>query len=139
MPITREYPNSILLTACVRIYTLSDKSGNIFYVGATSQQIEARLKQHLDTARLYGSTAKSLKIREINFQVIATIVDMVYVAGPWSMTPVSKAAPIEQTWIEHYRSLGYVLTNAPARNKYPAPTKDFINKKISHESCSPQP
>lgn len=37
--------------AYAKIYTLSDQSGNVFYVGCTVREVHERLSQHIQEAK----------------------------------------------------------------------------------------
>lgn len=105
--------------ATITIYTLSDKEGNIFYVGYTTQTIEKRLAQHLADARLKynGGKKKNDRIALLNFEIVATVIDMANFKDEHWDRLLRKARKLEKEWIQKFQSLGHDLTNG--RNKKP--------------------
>lgn len=108
--------------AYAKIYTISDVNGNVFYVGCTTNSIEARLAGHISEARntntynkLYSSKSpKSVRIRELDFKIVITIVHMQWVTSFASMSALKKMARTEKEWIKKYMDLGYSLCNREA-------------------------
>jgi hypothetical protein len=106
------YPFSRFCGAYSKIYTLSDKNGNVFYVGCTVRNAEIRFKQHINEAKAgYLKSRKLKRIQELNYEVVMTIVDMFWITGYDHMDLVHRSQRKELEWINKYRELGYELTN----------------------------
>lgn len=122
-----------LVCAYVRIYTLSDKDGNVFYVGYTTQNIEKRLGAHLAEAKygpVSGNKRKNAHIAKLNFQVAATIVDMVLFSGSSWDHIAKKGRKLEKEWIIKYKALGYDLLNRHSITDIPP---DTVGKVVSSQ------
>lgn len=125
---------STFVGAFAKIYILSDSSGNVFYVGCTTQRIEQRVKQHIAEAKYcYPNTNKKKGkiIRDCGYNVIATIVHLFWVTANKTKNLRYCTKHIEKDWIEKYRLLGYELTNRSISDKKskarPQP-KEFIGQ-----------
>ena len=111
---------STFFGAFAKIYTLSDENGIVFYVGCTVRELGERLKSHLSEAnsnRPYANKIKNEKIRSLDFQVVITEVDRMWVTGIKPQWAISKATDLEHEWIWHFRGLGYKLANRIPRPK----------------------
>lgn len=101
-----------LVATYAKIYTLSDSLGNVFYVGCTIHNIRQRVSQHLSEAKAGKLlNKKNLKIRSLDFKIVATIIDMKYVTGNKMKNMRRHTSTWEREWILKYRALGYDLTN----------------------------
>lgn len=124
-----------VFVGCAKIYTLSDLKGNVFYVGSTSHSLEKRLSAHLAEARLNkrcGNKKKNEKIRSLNFQIEAKVIDIKYVAGSKQAAARGKSNDLEGEWIKKYVELGYDLCNKirMTYNFVTACQKPFIGQTI---------
>lgn len=138
-----EYEICPLYTACIKVYSLADKKGNVFYVGYTSKSLEYRLSQHVNGSRPYQIeiekpghlkiSAKAEHIRKLNFKVVATVIDIAWVASQHGYVIPSIGRRLEKKWIQKYLDLGYALTNREIKTYNKALTKeaDFIGKTIT--------
>lgn len=100
--------------AFAKVYTLSDESGNIFYVGCTTSNIQLRTAQHLSEARTnarYGNKKKNDLIKSLNFKIVVKIVDMLWVTARKSSDTIRQTTELENSWIVKFHSLGYDLCN----------------------------
>lgn len=100
--------------AFAKIYTLSDKDGNVFYVGCTTKSITLRLAQHISEAKCnksYANSKKNAAIRDIDYCVVAQIVDMRWVTGNKSNMLTKGARDLEKNWILKFHGMGYDLCN----------------------------
>jgi hypothetical protein len=95
----------------VRIYTLSDKAGDVFYVGCTTKPINERLISHINEARVSSvGSKKNEKIAELGYEVLATLVEIRDIeVDQWGSS--REKTELEYLWINKYRALGYSLTN----------------------------
>lgn len=97
-----------------KVYSLSDRNGNVFYVGCTVMPMEKRLLQHISEAkanRKHSNRAKNKIISDSNFEITATILDIKYVTGRYARNAQRQLCNTEKSWIEKYVSLGYDLCN----------------------------
>jgi hypothetical protein len=133
--------------AYAKIYTLSDFSGNVFYVGCTVNPIDLRLQSHLNgarslnpnTSKYSSNSSKSIKIREMEFNVAITIVDMKWVTSEFDgADAIKKAFELEKEWIKKYIDLGYSLCNREARSrKEKEAIPEFVGQTlISNSQCN---
>lgn len=104
------------IDAVGKIYTLSDRDGNVFYVGCTILSIEYRLQCHISQAmskklRLQVNTKKIQRIRDLNFDIVATIVEIVKIDGSKVPSPKKYLKPFELKWIKKYLNDGCDLCN----------------------------
>jgi hypothetical protein len=109
-----DFPHCEFYGAYAKIYTLSDESGNVFYVGVTTMRLETRLANHISVAKnnkSYGNKRKDAHIRKLNYRITATIVDMIWVTAGVKKDLVHKADNLEKEWIDKYLALGYKLFN----------------------------
>jgi hypothetical protein len=136
-----KYSVSKFFGAYAKIYTLSTTDGNIFYVGCTIQDLSTRFYAHLQEAKensKYTNQRKGEKIRQADFKVTATIVDLIWVTGECSRSALSRARVREREWISKYRDLGYELTNGRARVNVSAPkcSAPYIGQALTSEQNS---
>lgn len=136
-----EYPYCEFYGAYAKIYTLSDESGNVFYVGSTVKRLEIRLAQHISNAKCnkkYGNKRKDELIRNLDYKITATIVDMLWVTAQREKDLKHMADKLERQWIQKYASLGYDLCNGrfviTKKNSDSEP--EFIGKSIKVDSAS---
>lgn len=111
-------PYSTFFGAYAKIYSLSDEKGNVFYVGCTGHQMSKRLQSHISEAKSnhnYTNQRKNNFIRSLDYKVVATVLDMVWVTGRKCTDALGPARDIEKEWIDKYTSLGYDLCNAKKR------------------------
>jgi len=83
------------------IYTLSDKRGNIRYVGKTSREIKKRLYSHIKESQSSKISHKINWIKSLlnnNERPIIEIIDIV---------PTTEWVFWEQYWIDQFRQWGY--------------------------------
>lgn len=109
-----DFPYCEFYGAYAKIYTLADENGNVFYVGVTTMRLETRLANHISVAKnnkSFGNKRKDAHIRKLNYKIVATIVDMVWVTSGVKKDLVHHADKLEKEWIEKYRALGYSLFN----------------------------
>lgn len=121
-----QYDHSSFVCGYAKIYTLADKNGNVFYVGATIQDLEMRLRMHIWETKNISSqylSEKQLMIKELNYEVVATIVDKIYVTGTHFVNAIVKARHKEIEWINKFRSMGHKITNIQRRTKYKTENK----------------
>lgn len=100
--------------AYAKIYTLSDTSGNVFYVGCTIQDLIIRLRMHLSNARASNGTTNRKKdriIRELNYKVVINMVDSIWVTGDNKKLLHHKGRFLESEWILKFHTIGHRLTN----------------------------
>lgn len=99
----------------LKIYTLSGSDKVVFYVGCTIVEIEERLRQHITEAKYYEGFTKmpqrSRVIRENNFEIFATIVDVISISAMDSKEAKHKAEHFETEWIRKFQDKGVVLAN----------------------------
>lgn len=96
-----------------KVYSLSDKHGNVFYIGLTGHPIEKRLLAHIaetKSCKIKGSK-KIEKIKSLNYEVYISIIEMVWTTGRTHREAVAKIRSLESQTIQTYKSLGYELTN----------------------------
>lgn len=134
-----EFPYCNFFGTYAKIYTLSDESGDVFYVGSTTKRLEIRLAQHISNAKQnkkYGNKRKDELIRKLNYKIIATIVDMLWVTAQREKDLKHMADKLERQWIQKYASLGYDLCNGrfmvTRKNAFTDP--EFIGKSIAVDS-----
>lgn len=93
------------------IYTLSTLSGEVFYVGCTTVDIDKRLMGHITEARAQSfekkQTDKNAKIIELNYEVAITIIDSMILVR-WDSAKLRK---VESSYIKKYIQDGVRLTN----------------------------
>lgn len=99
----------------VKIYTLSDKNGNIFYVGCTAEKLDVRLKAHLLNVRTYPNSEKAKYFAAINNEVIVKAVYKETVSTIYKFQAHRKIAAKELEYIYKYTDLGHPLVNREAR------------------------
>lgn len=99
------------------IYTLSDKDGNVFYVGATIQYIEHRFSIHISQAKrcqkgLAKPNRKDNKIISLNFDVFCNVVKSGLLPQNLSVNGLKYyILPIEYKYIKKYMNKGCILYN----------------------------
>lgn len=94
------------------IYTLSDESGNVFYVGSTIYPIKTRMLQHLSEAKCnVGNEKKNSHIRSLNYKVVAQVVDIISVEAQRQNLAQKQAIKLENEYINQYAAMGYDLCN----------------------------
>jgi GIY-YIG catalytic domain len=129
------FPHSHLYCLYGKVYTLADKSGNVFYVGCTTMTVEQRLCQHISEAKRNSkgtNTRKNLIISKLNYEIVATIVDMVWLTSSRSRLSGQRINKIEKKWIEKYVALGYELCNRDVYKKRQlASKKEFVGQVYS--------
>lgn len=115
------YEYSPLYCGFAKIYTLSDKNGNVFYVGCTTKPVAFRLSAHIAEARKWkisSNKIKGQKIAGLNFEIIATVVDVKWFTYCYPKIHTwNKVKDWEKGWIKKYMDLGYNLCNREARKK----------------------
>ena len=127
--------------AFAKIYTLSDESGNVFYVGCTTHNVLSRLAQHISEARSdkTGNRSKNDRIRSLNYKIVIQIVDMKwYTSNAFKhLCPMAKG--LEKEWILKFHYMGYQLCNKAVLRKLfdkPKPIKkEYIGQSFV-SSCS---
>jgi hypothetical protein len=134
-----EFPYCEFFGAYAKIYTLSDENDNVFYVGSTVKRLETRLAQHISNAKRnkkYGNKRKDDIIRKLNYKIMATIVDMLWVTAQREKDLKHKADSLERKWIQKYASLGYDLCNSRflINHKDSHTDSEFIGKSIGVDS-----
>lgn len=99
--------------AFAKVYTLSDKSGNVFYVGCTTNRVELRIASHISEARTDkgANKKKNEKIRLLKYEVVVRIVDIKWVTGEKRGAAFSKMRGLEKQWTMKFHRLGYDLCN----------------------------
>lgn len=114
------------------IYTLSDTTGNVFYVGCTTQNIETRLSGHISEAKkgFYRFGPKGKMIRGLNFNVVATVVHIEKINKVSPVKVREDAKLIEAGWIAKYISLGFELVNKEGRVKAATERENYIGKTV---------
>lgn len=122
--------------AQARIYSLADQQGNVFYVGCTTMRMEIRLAQHISAAKTnakYTNKRKSAIIRKLDYEIICTIIDMVWVTAESAYALKYKAHGLEKQWIKKYTDLGYQLCNGrlPVIKKVQSFGPEFIGKTLA--------
>lgn len=123
------YDHSAMYCGYGKIYTLSDKAGNVFYVGCTMATMRNRMAAHITQAKRnrHGTNRRKNEIiAGLNFEIVATIVDLIWItANCHKLFTNYKFKEAEKKWIKKYSSLGYDLCN-----------REVIKKKenmITHE------
>lgn len=126
--------------AFAKIYTLSDESGKVFYVGYTVN-IESRLSTHISEARANKKSSNQMKneiIRSLNYNIVVKIVDMLWVTGRKGKAAIHNARGLEKEWIEKFFDLGYDLTKCRRGIKIlkKHSQKEFIGQTFRSKSIS---
>lgn len=110
----------------LKIYTLSGRDKRVFYVGCTILEVEERLKQHITEAKYYEGFTKmpqrSRVIRENEFDITASIVDIIQITAESGKEAKQKAEVFEIEWIRKFQDEGIVLANkrnVTRKNKRP--------------------
>ena len=108
------YRFCFVLCIKTKVYSLSDLDGNVFYVGCTSQSLEARLGCHIANAKSGSgyNHAKNSHISSLGFKVNISILEEKYttkITSPYSAT--KEMAQREFFWINHFISNGVNLLN----------------------------
>lgn len=115
------YEYSELYYGYGKVYTLSDKSGNVFYVGCTTGAMNARLSGHISEARANYTNSNKTKnkiIADSNFDIVATIVEIKWLT--WMFRDIYRCQTLkklERQYIKKYLDLGYDLCNREAKRK----------------------
>jgi predicted GIY-YIG superfamily endonuclease len=105
------YDHSSCFCTYVKIYTLSDKSGNIFYVGCTSKTLEKRLRGHLSDK---SNIKKNNRIKELNNEVFINLIEEKFVSAEKAIYAQKRLAKRELYWINKFIELGYDLCQREA-------------------------
>lgn len=104
-----------------KIYSLADNNGNIFYIGMTICPLAKRVAEHISEAKRnhkWNRSVKNERIRELSYDLTATIVHMEFVAGSDQYHALQRARKsLERKWILKFIDLGYKLTNREAKPK----------------------
>lgn len=104
----------LLFKEYAKVYFLSGSDGIPFYVGVTLNPVGVRLNQHINEARVnrvYSNAVKNLAIQNMNFEILITVIDTVWVTAGSPSKLKGRASQIDHPWILKYRSLGYNLVN----------------------------
>ena len=122
--------------AQAKIYSLADQQGNVFYVGCTTMRLETRLAQHISAAKSnarYTNKRKNAIIKKLDYVVVCTIVDMIWVTAQSAHELKYKAHGLEKQWIKKYTDLGYQLCNGrlPVVKKSQSFGPEFIGKTLT--------
>ena len=105
-----------------KVYTLSDKEGNVFYVGATILPIPDRLRQHIGNAKATWKrrrpNAKNERIASLNYDIVATIIHVEWVTGRNIQEIKRKLEVVERRYIAEYLNMGVGLLNVLSQSGY---------------------
>lgn len=133
----RNYSN--FFGAYAKVYTLSDKDGDVFYVGCTVHELEKRVAAHISEARSgKGNKRKAARIVQADLEVYATIVEIKWVTERSAVDALMKMASIEKKWISKYMDLGYNLCNKEAhrgKNSKRQPLEEYVGMTIKVTSA----
>jgi transcriptional regulator with XRE-family HTH domain len=99
----------------IRIYSLSDEKGDVFYIGCTTYSVASRMKKHISNSRAGRGGKCGEKIRSLKFRISATVVNVTPVSGASLTETLLQARIIEREYISKYETLGYHLTNSEVR------------------------
>lgn len=120
-----------LFCGFAKIYILRDVNQKVFYVGATVDSLNNRLKNHISYAKNdRGNRRKNAVIINSNFDITIDQVDIIYVTGHDRSGAVNKAAFLEYHWICKYKELGYDLTNNPVHPKMRESPSDLLKREL---------
>lgn len=122
--------------AQAKIYSLADQQGNVFYIGCTNMRMETRLAQHISAAKnntKYTNKRKNDIIKKLNYEIVCTIVDIIWVTAETAYDLKYRAHGLEKQWIKKYTELGYQLCNGrlPVVKKSKSFGPEFIGKTLT--------
>jgi hypothetical protein len=132
----KQYPCCEFFVAQAKIYSLADKQGNVFYIGTTNVRMETRLAQHISAAKndnKYSNRRKNDIIRKLNYEIVCTIIDMMWITAEDKYSLKVGANKLEKQWIKKYTDLGYQLCNGrlPVVKKSTTLGAEFIGKTLT--------
>lgn len=116
IPRQTEFAATDIWCGYVKIYSLSDKNKNIFYIGCTTRSLHARLRDHQYTAssNSLGNVRKANKIHELDGMVFINLIEKHYaVALDWWQAQ-NRFLHREQYWIKKHIEMGCLLFNKEA-------------------------
>lgn len=97
----------------IKVYSLSDEKGDVFYIGCTINSVATRMRQHVCSAKKKRKPSKTGdKIRALNYRVCATVVAIATVENITVSDALIKARVMEREYMDKYEALGYTLTNS---------------------------
>ncbi len=112
------------------VYSLSDKNGNVFYVGCTIQPLQKRVTAHInEAANCENIDKKSCIIRANDGKVSAAVLERKWVTGINGKAAQLRLLNIENYWVKKVESLGYVLCNKVGITK----DHDIINPMLNNK------
>ena len=133
---TQDYPYSDVFIALIKIYSLADHSGNVFYIGCTTARMESRLANHISEAKRNKRVSNQRKndiIRKLDFSIVCTIIDTKWVTAEYKHRLKDTAVKLEKEWIKKYTELGYQLCNGrlPIIKKSAEYGPEYIGKTLT--------
>lgn len=120
-----------------KVYTLSCKNGNVFYVGCTIMDLSLRLRQHISEIQsiknnpntTFYNRNKADKIVSLDFDIYATIVETINIKQ--GMTGRVDLRKCEAKWITKCIASGCELVNGGFNKKQAIEQTQVVGLKIS--------
>ncbi len=100
----------------VKMYSLSDKHGHIFYIGCTTSPLKVRLSCHLSVSgrSVRSNIWKANKIEQLDNYVTINLIEEYYATGQTAWHAKRSFLKREQYWINKHIEMGCTLFNIEA-------------------------